>query len=186
MIMDDNKPEKPLSEFPQKEASTNPIFSDITYNQKKSNKKTVFIAVLAVIVLAAIGFVVLNLTGNAEKSEKTTPQDQNSTPTPSPTQAPKELNRSEWTLEVLNGSGATGLAKKIADQLQDLGYPVVKIANADRDDYQQSQILVENSRLDDVDLVVADLKDIIKIASFGGELKDSTASARIIIGQDSI
>lgn len=184
--MDDKPNEDQLSEFPKKEISSNPIFSDISYHQKKSNKKTVFITVLAVIVLVAVGFVILNLTGNAKKPEKTTPQDQNPTPIPPPTQAPKELDRSQWSFEVLNGSGTTGLAKKIADQLKDLGYLVVKIANAGRDDYPQSQILVENSRLDDVDLVVADLKDIIKIASFGGELKDSTASARIIIGQDSI
>lgn len=109
------------------------------------------------------------------------------TPTPSasaePTPTPRALNREDWSFEVLNGSGVTGAAKKMADQLKESGYPVVKTGNADRDDYTQSEFFVRKELEDSVDLVILDIKDIIKIASISGELKDSTASARIIIGK---
>lgn len=113
-------------------------------------------------------------------------------PTPAPTSQPV-LNRSDWSLEILNGSGVTGAAKKLADKIQPLGYPVVKTGNADKDNYSRTQILVKKSLQDKVELIIADLKDIIKIASVAGDLpaggqglKDSTASARIIIGKDNI
>lgn len=102
------------------------------------------------------------------------------TPTPEPT---PQLIRSDWSLEVLNGSGITGAAKKIADKLKDLGYPVIKVGNADKNNYEASQILVRKDLQDQIDLVLADIKDIVKIASSGGNLKDSTASARIILGK---
>ncbi|MDP3948289.1 MAG: LytR C-terminal domain-containing protein [bacterium] len=114
-------------------------------------------------------------------------------PSPSPSPSPEPiLNRSEWSFEVLNGSGVTGQAKKIADQIKALGYPVVKTGNADKSNYADSQILAKEELLDGgasgtkIDLVIADLKDIIKIASVAGELTEGTASARIIIGKDVI
>lgn len=108
------------------------------------------------------------------------------TPTSEPLPTPSPLIKSDWSFEILNGSGVTGEAKKIADQIKDLGYIVVKTGNADKSDYSKTEILVKKEVLDKIDLVIADLKDIIKVASYGGELNDSTASARIIIGKDSI
>lgn len=99
---------------------------------------------------------------------------------------PNPLVRSDWSFEVLNGSGTSGLAKKIADKLQALGYPVVKTGNADKSNYSQTQIMVKKELLTKTDLVIADLKDIIRIASVEGQLDEGTASARIIIGKDSI
>lgn len=118
--------------------------------------------------------------GEAQSEVSPTPE-----PSPSPTPEPT-LIRSEWSFEVLNGSGVTGQAKKIADQIKTLGYEVVKTGNADKSNYADSQILVKKELLDQIDLVIADLKDVIKIASVAGELTEGTASARIIIGKDSI
>ena len=44
--------------------------------------------------------------------------------------------------------------------------------------------IIKDDLKEKIDLVIADLKDVVKIASIGGELKDSTASARIILGKD--
>ncbi len=156
------------------------------YHQKKSGKKTtIFLIILLVVVLGAI-FFTFKGKGSVKKMVSATPTP-GPTFTPAPTETPKKtLDRSEWSLEVLNGSGATGLAKKIADKVKDLGYPLVKVGNADKDSYPKTQILVKKDLIEKVNLVIADLKDILKIASFGGELKDSTASARVIIGKDSI
>ncbi len=110
---------------------------------------------------------------------------QTPTPTPVPSPTPKQqLIRSERSFEVLNGSGVIGAAKKLADKLRELGYQVIKVGNADRDDYPKNLILVGKDQREKVDVLIADLRDVIKIASVGGELTDSTASARIIIGKE--
>lgn len=104
-------------------------------------------------------------------------------PTPTPLPTP-QLIRSDWSFEVLNGSGVTGLAKKIADQLKEMGYQVIKIGNADKNDYPKTLISVREDLVDKIDLVIADLKDVIKIASVAGNLEEGTVSARIILGKD--
>lgn len=152
--------------------------------QNKSSKKIIYIAGLGIIVLLVAGFLILNRNVSKQEKTKVTP-DQTSTPTPAPTPSPQStLIRSEWSLEVLNGTGVTGAAKKVADKLKELGYQIVKTGNADRDDYLNSQILVKENLMDKADLVISDLKDVVRIASVGGELEDSTASARIILGKD--
>lgn len=159
------------------------------YHRNKSGKKTTI--VLAVVLLVIVGGILLGFKSknsiNKMISSATPPPAGGPVAAPVPTEVPKKtLDKSEWSLEVLNGSGSTGLAKKIADKIKELGYPVVKVGNADKDSYAITQILVKKDLTDKLDLVIADLKDVIKIASFGGELKEGTASARVIIGKDSI
>ncbi len=156
-----------------------PSYSLNSQDRKSSGKLvTLFLFIVAVAVIGGGIYFFAGLGG----SGKTTP-----TPSPAPgatpSPTPKPLNRSEWSFEILNGSPVTGEAKKIADKLKALGYPVVKTANADKDTYTSNQFFVKKELEDSVDLVVTDIKDIIKIASISGELKDSTASARIIIGK---
>lgn len=154
----------------------------------KSNKRTLFLIIILLLVLVGIWFIFFrNKSSNKNNGGSTPAPTSASSPisTPQPTQAPKKtLNRSEIALEVLNGSGVTGEAKRIGSKLQNLGYPVVKMGNADNSTYAQTQIFVKKNLLSKVDLVVADLKDIVKISSVAGELKEGTASARIIIGKD--
>lgn len=153
--------------------------------QKKKPLTTILLVILVIIVLVVIGFLLLSIRG-MKRIVTTFYQTPSPLPAFSPTPEPKAvLKREDWSFEVLNGSGARGLAKKISDQLRQSGYNVVKTGNAGKDNYPKTQILVSKDFLDRVDLVIADLKDIIKIASVAGELKEGTASGRIIIGKDS-
>ncbi len=152
---------------------------------KKSPKRIIFI-ILVVIILAGLGFLLFETKSSIKRLVFRPSPFPVPTQTPAPTEAPKLLQRSEWSLEILNGSGSTGLVKKMAIKVKELGYPVVKTGNADKNNYAITQMLVRKGLEDKMDLVIADLKDTIKIASFAGELKDSTASARIILGKDSI
>lgn len=152
--------------------------------EKKKSKKTLYLVIILILILAFLGFLFKHriksfVVGEAKPSP--TPV---STPIPTPT--PNPLIRSDWSLEVLNGTTSSGLAKKISDKLVSLGYPVVKSGNADKSTYTQTQIFIKKDLMDKIDLVVADLKDTVKIASVSGELKEGTASARIIIGKDSL
>lgn len=153
--------------------------------QEKSGKKLfVFGGItLAVIVLLTIGFFAFSAreAQKEEKAEKAATE--NATPAPVSTPKPT-IDKSQWSLEVLNGSGVPGAAKKIADQITALGYQVVKTGNASKSDYAVTEVIVKKELLDKVDLLIADLKDVIKISSQSGDLKDSTASARIILGKE--
>lgn len=156
--------------------------------RKKGSKKVFFIAIVVIILLVA-GFLLRNkIIGVVTEGPKPTPTP-NATPAPTPT--PNPLIRSDWSFEVLNGTTTSGQAKKLADKLTALGYPVVKTGNADKQSlpdgkqsYETTQILVKKDLMGKIDLVVADLRDTVKIASVAGELKEGTASARIIIGKD--
>lgn len=151
--------------------------------QKSPKALIIIIGIIAIVLI--LGFIFrTQIKGLFFLSDQTT-----STPTPIPTSAPTPspkpaLIRSDWSFEVLNGSGITGLAKKVADQINSLGYQVVKTGNADKNDYPNTQIMVREELADKLDLIIADLKDIVKIASSGGQLKDSTSSARLILGKD--
>jgi anionic cell wall polymer biosynthesis LytR-Cps2A-Psr (LCP) family protein len=46
-----------------------------------------------------------------------------------------------FTVEVLNGTGATGLAGRTADLLRGFGYDVIAIGNADRNDYEATEVI---------------------------------------------
>ena len=154
--------------------------------------KTVVLVIVLILVLGVGGFFLNKifhpLSGFSQPTPVTTPAS-----SPSPTESPAPVfNRSDWSFEVLNGTGVTGEAKKVAEKIQALGYSVVKIGNADggasgtKSNYETTQISVKKDLLEKTDLVVTDLKDAIKIASVAGELTEGTASARIIIGKDSI
>lgn len=80
---------------------------------------------------------------------------------------------------VLNGNGASGIATKVAKQLEKKGYKVVEIANADSFDYETTTILYPSQKKNDAE----------KIASIftKAELKEENqkkAGFTVIIGKD--
>lgn len=149
--------------------------------QQEGSKKLLMIGVLAgiLVVLVIIGFIFLRPKVAPEKTEKPKVEK-----VVVEEEKKEELNRSEWPLEVLNGTSVRGAAKKLADQLLELGYLVIKTGNADKSDYTQTQLFISKDYKEKEDLLLEDLKKEINISSVSGELKDSTASARIIIGED--
>lgn len=98
-------------------------------------------------------------------------------PSPSPTPLPRE----EISLEILNGSGVAGLAAETAATFEELGYEVIEVGNAD--EIEGNQLFVNPEIRDLLDKLLEDVEEELEIASIAGELTDSTASARIILGQ---
>lgn len=176
--------ETDMEEIKKVGSDTNDTLAFYQPPTKKKGSKKSFIIITLIIVLLVGGFLLRHkikgiFMGGAKPTPTPTP-----TSTPAPTPSPNPLVRSDWSLEVLNGTSTSGQAKKLADKLTALGYPVVKTGNADKQTLAQTEILVKKSFQDKIDLVVADLKDIVKISSVAGELKEGTASARITIGKD--
>ncbi|HTX71890.1 MAG TPA: LCP family protein, partial [Rectinemataceae bacterium] len=60
-----------------------------------------------------------------------------------------------YTLEVLNGTPGQGLAMRAAEIYQSFGYDVVTVGNADRDDYDKTQIVAHFSNPDEAAGVAA-------------------------------
>ena len=161
----------------------NKIFYEPPKRNKSMKKFIIWLIILAILALIIGFFATSTFKGSSEKKVAESSPVPVTTPTPTP-ELP-QLVRSEISFEVLNGSGITGQAKKIADAIEELGYKVVKTGNADKQSYEESQIFVSEDLKEKIDLIVADLKDVIRIATVSGELKDSTPSAKIIIGKDS-
>lgn len=102
------------------------------------------------------------------------------TPLPSPISG---ISKADITFEVLNGSGIAGQAAKIAKKLEDLGFSVIKVGNADKSTYKTTTLLVSKA-FEHADLLLQELKTPLNISTVSGTFDDSTASARVIVGKE--
>jgi anionic cell wall polymer biosynthesis LytR-Cps2A-Psr (LCP) family protein len=66
------------------------------------------------------------------------------------------LTERVFTVEILNGTGVTGLAGRTAELLRGFGYDVISIGNADRSDYEVTEI-INRSGSDDVVRIFAEI-----------------------------
>src|ERR1035437_2208064 len=86
-------------------------------SKSKSSKKPITLVIILILLVIA-GFLVFKNKSSIKKMFMGAPTPAPTpieTPTPAPT--PQALVRSDWSFEILNGSGVTGQAKKIADQI---------------------------------------------------------------------
>ncbi len=88
------------------------------------------------------------------------------------------------TLEVLNGCGARGIAKRFADYLQAAGYKPVNVGNFDNFDMPNTMILDRKSRNRSNGLKVAELLGVSPDYVRYVTERNSKADVTIIIGQD--
>ena len=150
---------------------------------EKTNKKLFRAGMIVVLIVFGITGWVFYLTNRY--SEKTTQEEitleegatEESTATPASTQ----LEREEITLEILNGSGVAGAAGDAAEIFEALGYEDVETGNAD--ETEGNELYVSSDIEDLIDVLLEDVEEELDISSISGELDDSTASARIILGE---
>ncbi|MDR1618217.1 MAG: LCP family protein [Treponema sp.] len=69
-------------------------------------------------------------------------------------QAEGALGERVFTVEVLNGTGTSGLAGRTAELLRGFGYDVISIGNAEQQDYDRTEI-IDRSGYEDVAKVIA-------------------------------
>lgn len=147
-------------------------------------KNLLTIILIAVLILVFI-FMKLQLGSLVPVAEGETKVSESQSAAVLPSAVPLQaFDRSKWKLEVLNGSGVSGLAKRISEKLTGLGYSVVKTGNADSDGYEKTEIAVKKGFEAQVSGLIGDLKDAVKIASLSGEFSEGNAAARIILGKD--
>lgn len=105
------------------------------------------------------------------------------TPTKAPTATPADadLDRSDLSIAVQNGSGVAGAATKASDFLEGLGYEVVSTGNADNFDYTETIIKVKSSMKKYLDQLEEDLSDEYTIGSATADYTGE-ADALVIVG----
>ncbi len=91
------------------------------------------------------------------------------------------LPRELITVEVLNGSGVTGIAAKVAELLREEGFQVVNVANADSFDYPMSRVIARQSEIEPAKEVAAYIPGAELLKE---ELKDFPAMVTVIIGKN--
>ena len=111
------------------------------------------------------------------------------TPTKKPTPTPQriatsaaELKRQAISVQVLNGSGVAGTAKKAADYLASFFYQIAGTGNAENYDFAKT--VIQTKKEADLDLLKADLATQYEIGSASATLSSSSPyDAVVTIGQ---
>lgn len=110
------------------------------------------------------------------------------TVTPRPSSNPVDkttgLDRSSLSVQILNGSGVAGAAKKASDFLSGLGYSIASTGNADAEDFQGVTIKVKSSKSSFLPLLKKDLEGSYTVSSSTSDLSaSSSADALVIVGK---
>jgi len=135
---------------------------------------------------------VVTSTPTLTPTETETPQSTSSgakkTPTPTPTKTaspsatPKKTGLS---IQVLNGSGESGVASAMKKFLEGKGYNVVGTGNAKNFDYEKTEILIKSGKQSALDKLKTDLSESYTVGSASATLDESlTFDAQVIIGKE--
>jgi hypothetical protein len=96
-------------------------------------------------------------------------------PTPTPSPVPKD----KYEVEILNGSGQVGEAGAIREVLEDVGYKIADVGNADSYDYTscviKAQLSVEDSFVDELESELK--KEFAKVTTE----RDDDITAKIVV-----
>jgi hypothetical protein len=170
------KAENPVSipEKPAVHSSVPPADSELDRRNRKLHLVGIIFA--WIIIFSSIGlFAFSRKTGRVSELPAPLPQ-----PTAVPSPTPPVYTRSEYLIEVFNGSGIAGTATRIAGELESAGYSRTKIGSAA---ITRGTKVYFSPDFKFPDRLMADISLILNNASTGGELTGSTASARIVVGR---
>ena len=106
--------------------------------EKKGKGKIIFI-LLAIVALGAVAaWLIFGQGGqdDAEEEISPTPFSQSSSPTPTETQ----IERSGVKIQVLNGTGISGAAGELQEEIEGLGYSDIAVGNAGSQNYKNAEV----------------------------------------------
>ena len=107
------------------------------------------------------------------------------TPTIEPTPSPTSLNRGDIKVSVINGGGTSGAGGRMKTFLEEKGYIVVSVGNADEYSYEQTEILVKSGQEDYQALLTEDLKADYSLGTSSATVaEDAGYDAQVIVGKE--
>ena len=87
------------------------------------------------------------------------------------------------SIEILNGNGVTGMARKMRAYLLERGFKVVRCANADRFDYAQTSVHYRREDLETAQQLLAQMPDIKNVKEVK-KLERADATIKMVMGKD--
>lgn len=148
-----DSPEETKTETEEQEEQPASTFGSFTkQNEPKEKKGSLGFFIMVVIIAFLIGLggmVGFTYFQDADLMQKVTELTASPTPTPKPTSAPtpttKSVDKEDYTIKVMNGSGISGLAAESKSELEAAGFTVASIGNADNSDYTSTIIAAKKS-----------------------------------------
>ena len=150
-----------------------------TESKIKSNKLFWIIIIVFATLGVAAGGIGVYLQNRSQPTSTISPTPEASL-LPSPS-AEVLLNKKDLQIQILNGSGVTGAAKKAQDYLEGLGYTVSAVGNASSSDYTTTQISLKDSKKDYLPLLKKDLSEKYEVADTIDSLEDNSKYDAVII-----
>ena len=119
--------------------------------KKKGGKKNIFI-ILGILAAVGIGiFLISSGTGSPDSDASPSPEsDLYDFATPEPTDSPDPADRTDISIEVLNGTGIAGEASFLQGKLRTLGYEDVETGNADDQDNETTTVTFSEDVPDEI------------------------------------
>jgi len=165
--------------------SQTPIMPEIAMHTKDTSKKSLFLWALVLILIAGLigGGLMMAKKKSFSLPKLTIIPSPSPTPTPTPTPTPMPPNRGDITIQILNGGGVSGAASKMKKLLEDKGYKVGDVSNADAYTYDKTELHVKTAKSAYQKLLIDDLKDTYSISTNTAALTDSVSyDGRVIVG----
>ena len=181
----ESEPEKEEVESKKEEVKGPFSAAEFGITDRGGNKKFInvilFAAVFIIVALVSAGFYFYNVGGIF--SPKTDQAEVVPTDTPTPTPTPV-FNREEISVQVLNGSGAAGVAGAAEKVLEDKGYANIEIGNAEEFDYENVTIQLKSKYSEFFEDIKKDLEDNYTVNDTYEELdEESEFDVVIIVGK---
>lgn len=160
-----------LEQFEEPQAHSAPAQREDQYFQyPNSPRRRIPYLLIAGILLGLIGIAVIaKVVLFKGSSSESTPSaadiliESSPTPTPSPAASPQiaatDVDKTSLKMQILNGSGVTGAAGKVAEVLKKAGYKNIDTANAATYDAQGIKIQVKDGKTSLGELIKKDLAD---------------------------
>jgi hypothetical protein len=107
------------------------------------------------------------------------------TSTPEPTPVAEEIDLTEYSINILNGSGVAGQASAVEGLLEEVGFESMDTGNADSYDYEETEIsLAESTPKSVFDAVSEALEDDYEVKKSNAIEEDSDYDILIIVGKN--
>lgn len=106
-----------------------------------------------------------------------------SSPFSEPSPSVEDVDKSEVSIRILNGSGVTGKASAVKDFLEELGWTVATIGNADNSDYASTEVRFKEDSRKFEDSIISDLSDKYDASVSSDDLESSdSADIEVVVG----
>lgn len=156
------------------------------HTEKPKRGKLLLVGGVATLVIVLLGgFVVVKRKSLPFATMFSAAPTPTSTPTATPTPTPEPVKKADIKIQVWNGGGVPGAASKMKSFLEDKGYKVVDVSNADAYTYDKTEIQVKEGKKSILKFLNEDLKDTYSLASKAATLSsDVPYDARVVVGKE--